>query len=337
MRPVTERVLTQRELNRALLSRQLLLEPTRLPLPRAVERMGCVQSQYSPSTYVGLWSRVAGLERDAVTRALERRTLVQGTLMRNTIHVVSRRDYWPLAIAIREERRAWSQRVQKPDERKLRRAAERLRRFLAGRPRRQRDIQEAGLWLPGIGLWTNLVRVPPCGTWERRRADLFGLAEEWVGPEPELPELDAREQLVRRYLGAFGPAPRTDIADWAGMRVGALGEALERIDLRRFRDEQGRELLDLPRPPLPPPDTPAPVRFLHLRRHPAGTRTAHRAPRRAAPQADLPRPKPAVGRPSSSTAGSPVSGGTRTAGSCSSHSAGSPVTHAESSRQKASG
>jgi hypothetical protein len=262
VRAVTERVLTQRELNRALLSRQLLLERTRLPLPRAVERMGCVQSQYAPSTYVGLWSRVAGLERNAVTRALERRTLVQGTLMRSTIHVVSRRDYWPLVIAIREERRAWSQRVQKPDERKLRRAAERLRRSLAGRPRRQRDIQEAGLWLPGIGLWTNLVRVPPCGTWERRRADLFGLAEEWVGPEPELPELDAREQLVRRYLGAFGPAPRTDIADWAGMRVGALGEALERMDLRRFRDEQGRELLDLPRAPLPPADTPAPVRFL---------------------------------------------------------------------------
>jgi DNA glycosylase AlkZ-like len=259
---VSERVLTQRELNRALLARQLLLERKRVPLPRAVERMGCVQSQYAPSTYVGLWSRVARLERDAVTRALERRTLIQGTLMRNTIHVVSRRDYWPLVIAIREERRAWSQRVQKSDERELRHAAQRLRRFLAGRPRRQREIQEAGLWLPGIGLWTNLVRMPPCGTWEHRRADLFVLAEEWVGPEPELSELEAREHLVRRYLGAFGPAPRTDIADWAGMRVGALGEALERLELRRFLDEQGRELLDLPRAPLPPSDTPAPVRFL---------------------------------------------------------------------------
>ena len=259
--------------------------------------------------------------------------------MRNTIHVVSRRDYWPLVIAIREERRAWSQRVQKPDERKLRRAAERLRRFLAGRPRRQREIQEAGLWLPGIGLWTDLVRVPPCGTWERRRADLFGLAEEWVGPEPELPELDAREQLVRRYLGAFGPAPRTDIADWAGMRVGALGEALERIDLRRFRDEQGRELLDLPRAPLPPRrHAGAGALPPHLRRHPAGTRTAHRDPRRAAPQADLPRPKPAVGpdlprrrqgRRYLAARGRPDR--------CSSRSAGSPVTLAESSRKKASG
>lgn len=259
---MAERVLTQPELNRALLARQLLLDRKRLPLPRAVERMGCVQSQYAPSTYVGLWSRVAPLERDAVTRALERRTLVQGTLMRNTIHVVSRRDYWPLVIAIREERRAWAARVLQPDERALRRAAKRLRAFLTGRPRRQREIQQAGLWLPGIGLWVDLVRMPPCGTWERRRADLFGLAEEWVGPEPELSEQDAREHLVRRYLGAFGPAPWTDIADWAGMRVGALAAALERVELRRFRDEQGRELLDLPRAPLPGADTPAPVRFL---------------------------------------------------------------------------
>jgi hypothetical protein len=259
---VAERVLSERELNRALLARQLLLARRRVALPRAVEQMGCVQSQYAPSTYVGLWSRVEGLERDAVTRALERRTLVQATLMRNTIHVVSRRDYWPLVIAIREERRAWSRSVQKTDERRLRRAAERLQLFLAGRPRRQREIEEAGLWLPGIGLWTWLVRVPPTGSWERRRADLFGLAEEWVGPEPALSEVDARRHLVRRYLAAFGPAPAADIANWAGMRAGALTEAVGGMTLRRFRDEDGRELLDLPRAPLPVLDTPAPVRFL---------------------------------------------------------------------------
>lgn len=259
---MAERVLSERELNRALLERQLLLERHRVPLPRAVELMGCVQAQYAPSTYVGLWSRVAGLERDAVTRALERRTLVQATLMRNTIHVVSRRDYWPLVIAIRDERRAWSRSVQKPDERRLRRAAARLERLLAGGPRRQREIEDAGLWLPGIGLWTWLVRVPPSGTWERRRADLFGLAEEWVGPEPALGQLEARVHLVRRYLGAFGPAPPADIAGWAGMRAGALAEALGALTLRRFRDERGRVLLDVPRAPLPPADIAAPVRFL---------------------------------------------------------------------------
>ena len=227
-----------------------------------MEQAGCLQTQYAPSAYIGIWSRVEGFERDALTRALERRSLVQATLMRNTIHVVSRADYWPLVIAVRGERMAWSRRVQRSDERMVRRAAERLRRFLADGPRRQQEIADAGLWVPGVGIWLDLVRVPPSGTWERRRADLFGLAEDWVGPEPELSEDESREHLVRRYLGAFGPAPQRDIADWAGMNVGALAVALERIPLRRFRDEDGRELLDLPRAPLPPPDIPAPARFL---------------------------------------------------------------------------
>jgi len=68
--------------------------------------------------------------------------------------------------------------------------------------------------------------------------------------------------LVRRYLGAFGPAPPPDVAHWAGMRPRALAEAIAGMKLRRFRDEHGRELVDLPRAPLPAPDTPAPVRFL---------------------------------------------------------------------------
>ena len=259
---MAERVLSQRDLNRALLARQSLLERRRLPLPRAVEQMGCVQAQYAPSTYIGLWSRLEGLERNAVTRALERRTLVQATLMRATIHVVSRADYWPLQIAIREEQRAWLRGVQKPDERQMRSVARRLRRFLADGPRTQREIADAGLWLPRLGLWAPLVRVPPSGTWERRRADLYGLAEDWLGPEPSLSETEARVHLVRRYLGAFGPAPKTDIANWAGMRVGALAEALEQLELRRFVDENRGELLDLPRAPLPSAETPAPVRFL---------------------------------------------------------------------------
>jgi hypothetical protein len=261
---MTDRVLTQRELNRALLARQLLLERRRLSLPRAIEQMGCLQAQYAPSIYVGLWSRVEGVQRDAITRGLERRTLVQATLMRNTIHVVSRRDYWPLNIAIRSERLDWAKRAQRVDERALRKAAGRLRTFLADGPRPRKEIEALGpeVWRPGIDIFAALVRVPPSGTWERRRADLFGLAEDWVGPEPPLPEEEAREQLVRRYLGAFGPAPATDIADWAGMRVGALAGALERLRLRRFRAEDGRELLDVRGATLPAPDTPAPARFL---------------------------------------------------------------------------
>jgi hypothetical protein len=115
-------------------------------------------------------------------------------------------------------------------------------------------------WITAAQL-IDMVRVPPSGTWEQRRADLYGLADDWIGPS-SVTEDEGREHLVRRYLGGFGPAPLTDIANWAGMKVGPLRPVVERLELRRLRDESGRELLDLPDAPLPDPDTPAPVRFL---------------------------------------------------------------------------
>jgi Winged helix DNA-binding domain len=257
------RTLTQRELNRALLARQLLLERVRSPLPRVLERMGGLQAQYAPAMYIGLWTRVEDLERDALTRALERRSVVQGTLMRTTIHLVSKADYWPFAVGLRSRRSARA-RVYGVDEREFRRAAARVRKFLAARPRRDSELAEAlgrEVWRPGVGLWVDLVRVPPSGTWDRRRADLYTLAEDWVGPENVTSEQGV-VHLVRRYLQGFGPAPANDIAGWAGLKVTAIKPALEHLQLRRFRDEQGKELLDLPRAPLPDPDTPAPVRFL---------------------------------------------------------------------------
>src|SRR5207244_6659243 len=100
-----ERILTQRQLNRALLERQLLLRRGKGPLPRTLDRIGGIQAQYAPSMYVGLWTRLEGFRRDALTRALERLSVVQGTLMRGTIHLVTRGDYWPLALAVRDARR----------------------------------------------------------------------------------------------------------------------------------------------------------------------------------------------------------------------------------------
>jgi hypothetical protein len=142
-------------------------------------------------------------------------------------------------------------------------AAKRLRGFLADGPRRRKEIEEflGRERALGVGAYLDLVRVPPSGTWRQRRADLYACAEDWVGA-PNAAVEDARELLVRRYLAAFGPAPKTDIADWGGIPVGELGTTLERLKLRRFRDEAGKELLDLPRAPLPAADAPAPPRFL---------------------------------------------------------------------------
>ena len=261
---MAERTLTQRELNRALLARQLLLERGRMSIPKALERIGGIQAQYAPAMYVGLWSRLEGLERDAVTRALERRTIVQGTMMRATIHLVSKADYWPLTVAIRDERRDWWERTHAQlDRKQMRAAAKRLRRLLADGPRQRKEIEELfGREVAlGAAAQVDLVRAPPSGTWERRRADLYALAEDWVGP-PSVPPDQALEHLVRRYLGGFGPALRTEIADWAMLPVSKIAQALERMTLRRFRDENGKELVDLPRAPLPGGDTPAPPRFL---------------------------------------------------------------------------
>jgi hypothetical protein len=258
-----ERVLTRRELNRALLARQLLLDRGRGAIPRALERIGGIQAQYAPSMYVGLWSRLDGLERDALTRALERRTIVQATLLRATIHLVSRADYWPFAVAIREPRRAWWLRVNRiTDPRPLQAAARTLRRALADGPLRWKEIQALlGEHARGVGMFLDLVRVPPSGTWERRRADLYAAADDWLGPE-DVSEEDARDHVVRRYLTAFGPSRTNEVADWAGLDSKDVAPSLGRLELRRFRDEGGKELLDLPRAPLPAADTPVPPRFL---------------------------------------------------------------------------
>jgi len=207
------------------------------------------------------------LRRQDLTNALERRAAVQGTLMRVTIHIVSARDYWPFTEAIRAERREWWSKAARRQvvARTVEDAARRVRDLFADGPLRREEIMtrlgiDTVTW-NGVGLWVDLVRVPPSGTWERRRADLYGLAEDWLGPST-VTEEEGKEHLVRRYLGAFGPASRSDIASWSGLSTATLVPILERLKLRRFADERGGELLDLPRGPLPEPDTPAPVRFL---------------------------------------------------------------------------
>jgi hypothetical protein len=263
---VTERTLSPRALNRALLARQLLLDRAVQSIPEAIEQVGGLQTQYAPSGYVGLWTRLAGFERAALTRALEERSVIQATLMRVTIHLVSRREYWAYALGVRAARREqWQRtfgRATGVGEAELAAAAERLRDALSGGPR---DVKQLGDLARGFvgthGLWVDLVRVPPAGTWERRRADRLGLAEEWTGPA-DTTEAEGLAHLVRAYLRAFGPATWADVASWAGITATAAKDAATGLDLRRFRDEGGRELIDLPDAPLPDPATPAPVRFL---------------------------------------------------------------------------
>ena len=256
---MSERVLSERELNRALLARQLLLGRSTLSIPRALERMGGIQNQYAPNAYIRLWSCLETFRRDDLTRALERRTVVQGTLMRSTIHTVSTRDYWLFAAGGRQGFREWLARVDKTSDREIRQKDAALRKALAGGPRSAKQLGDVAK--NRAALWMEVVRVPPSGTWERRRADHYALAKEWIGP-CTVSEDEGIGHLIRSYLRGFGPAALDDVSSWSGVPTRMLSPALDRLRLRRFRDEQGRELIDLPRAPLPPPDTPAPVRFL---------------------------------------------------------------------------
>jgi len=240
-----------------------------LSLTSTLERIGGLQSQYAPSAYIGLWSRLRGFRKEHLTRALEERRAVQGTLMRSTIHTVSAGDYPILAAAISRGRRAWWARVTRHQVKatEMEAVARLLARELRRGPMKAAALKALiaqngpALAASGIGLWLDLVRVPPSGTWEQRRADLIGLADTWLGPS-RATEAEGIELLVRHYLGGFGPAPAAAIADWAGLPITTINGVIPKLGLRRFRDTAGKVLFDLSSGLLPPADLPAPVRFL---------------------------------------------------------------------------
>ena len=257
-------MLSQRRLNRALLARQLLLERSTLPIPAALEQVGGLQTQYAPSGYVGLWTRLAGFQRDDLTRSLEDRSVVQATLMRSTIHTVAASDYWPMTAGSRRARREWAARL--PQGVLGVKASEEhgatLRAALEDGPKSVAQLGGmASGFVGNVGLWVDLVRVPPGGTWERRRADVLALADRWIGPDQATEEEGLRSLLVS-YLRGFGPATPKEAASWAGVPVSWLRPAIAALDLERYQDEAGHELLDLPGAPLPDEGTPAPVRLL---------------------------------------------------------------------------
>jgi hypothetical protein len=264
---VAERVLTLRELNRATLARQLLLDRKRIGVVPAIERVAGLQAQWPPSPYVGLWSRLAGFKRETLERAIRNGEVVKPSVMRGTLHLVTARDYPVFWFALRDMT-DWY------DETHLSHAQKAMKslRALAGRgplshntalehlrERYGHEEVEARRVFRALRRHAHLLHSPDSALWKSRPLGVF---VQHPAPEP-MDVLPARVELVRRYLGAFGPASRADIADWSGLRVVDFSPALEALEpLRRFRDENGRELLDLPRAPLPPADTPAPVRFL---------------------------------------------------------------------------
>jgi hypothetical protein len=256
-----ERVLTLRELNRALLERQLLLGRRRLAAPGAMERLCALQAQYSLSPYLALWSRVTGFRKEQLTRALEERKVVKSTLFRITLHMTSARDYPYFAAAWLPAAQEMTPRVT------VEKAAELSHKVYTAASRQVTHEQLEKIAAEEMGgRWrvrtlAPLVHVPPSGTWGFHGRPELVVMEAWLGVDLPTREEGAKH-LVRSYLASFGPATHQDLLRFAGVRIGDLRPGLEQLELRTFRDERGRVLLDLPRGPLPDGDAPAPVRFL---------------------------------------------------------------------------
>ncbi len=266
------KVLSQRALNRALLARQMLLQRESVPVSNVVERLGGLQAQAPTAPYVGLWTRIEGFRPDDLTQLINENQVLRTTMMRATLHLVTARDFLELHPVIlpaidRMMRGAYGRELAGVDmiavAAATRRAAEEQPRTLAefGAILQERwpDCGVAAL-ATAARYAEPLVQMPPTGTWgysgprkyATARALLGrGTAREW-SPEP----------LVRRYLGAFGPAEPRDMQEWCGLT--RLREVFERMrpELAVFRDEEGRELFDLPEAPRPDPSTPAPPRLL---------------------------------------------------------------------------
>jgi hypothetical protein len=266
------RVLTFRELNRATLARQMLLEREKLAAPAAVEKLVGLQSQVQNPPYIGLWTRLADFQKADLTGAMERREVVRASLMRSTIHLMTARDYLQFRPALQP---ALTKGLQGFHGKRIVDLAiaslvEAAREFFAEKPRTFAELRPFLIKLEPerdpdalayvIRAHLPLVQVFPGGTWGFGGNVYYALPEDLL--KDKLATADNTPELIRRYLAAFGPASAKDVQTWAG--VPRLKEAFDALkpEMRSFRDEAGNELLDLPDASLPDTNTPAPVRFI---------------------------------------------------------------------------
>jgi hypothetical protein len=266
------RILSQRELNRALLARQGLLERTTTAPLEMVERLVGMQAQVPSNPYVALWARIEDFRAEELSELIAARAAVRAQLMRATIHLVSARDaraLHPLALPVLA-RTFKSQHARQLAGADLGEVVAAGRELLAAGPRTRAELAaalaprwpdaDAGALALAVTFHTALVQVTPRGLWRKSGAPRWQRTEAWIASE--LDGAASIDAIVLRYLAAFGPASTADMRTWSGFT--GLREVLERLrpQLVTFADERGRELFDVPGAPLPEPATPAPVRFL---------------------------------------------------------------------------
>jgi len=266
-------VLSRRALNRATLERQMLLRRWQMPMLEAIERLVGLQAQTPHSWYHGLWTRLEDFQPERLAELLINRQVVRIALMRSTIHLVTSRDCLALRPLVqpvieRSTKGSFGRHWVGLDAEALIAAG---RALVEERPLTFSELgkllaeqwpdRDAAALAQAIRAWVPLVQTPPRGVWGASGQAKHTTVEHWLGrPLASDPSL---EEMILRYLAAFGPATVKDMQTWSGLT--RLGEVTERLRPRlvAFRDERGAELFDLPDAPRPDPGTPAPPRFLY--------------------------------------------------------------------------
>ncbi|MEV5572346.1 winged helix DNA-binding domain-containing protein [Spirillospora sp. NPDC052269] len=272
-------VLNNRALNRAALARQHLLARGDASVLEAVTHLGGVQAQEPQEPFIGLWSRLIDFKPKQLDDALTDRVVVRTHLMRRTIHLMASDD----ALAWRARHAAMLlQRVQGVYRDELAGidvdevAAVGREVMVDEQPRTVGELAQAiGERWPGpprrtlgelVGVLVPMVQLPPRGLWKQTAGVRILMLATWlqrdIDPLPAGDDDPVGQQMLRRYLAAYGPAASADLRAWCGLAGLSAAVKAVREELVVFRDERGRELLDLPDAPRPDPDTPAPVRFL---------------------------------------------------------------------------
>ena len=267
-------VLTRRQLNRATLARQMLLERVDMTALEAIRFLVGLQAQEPPDPYIGLWSRLTSFDTAELETLILDREVVRLVVQRGTVHAVTADDCLllrPLAQPIlTQQLHSHSDYRGRFDDVDLDEVMAVAEEVLSEQPHTTRQLRDAlGERFPQhhaaalAFACRNLlafIQVPPRGLWATPGQVVGTTAKAWIGRD-----LDPRpsvDDVMLRYVGAFGPATVQDAATWS--RYTGLREVFERIrpQLRTYRDEDDREYFDVPDGPLPDPDTPAPVRFL---------------------------------------------------------------------------
>src|SRR5215212_6048464 len=264
-------LLTRRRLNRATLARQMLLQRERGSAVAMVERLCGMQAQEPRPPFPGLWTRLHEFRREDLHQALHDRTVVRGTLMRGTLHLMSAADYVAHRMTLQPMlTRSLALLGTRASGLQAEEVLPVARALLSERPRTFGELRVALVeTFPGINdralgftvrMSLPLVMMPTEDRWGFPADARFGLAECWLR-RPVTHEVNL-EALVLRYLAAFGPATAADVQQWSGLqKIKPVLESL-RSRLALFHDERGRTLFDLPDAPRPLEEIPAPPRFL---------------------------------------------------------------------------